>query len=56
MKCPACKKGLKLINPLQGQEYICVNNACPANKEVRDRGFVGCVEFYGSQEEINKQW
>jgi hypothetical protein len=56
MKCPACNKGLKLINPSQGHEYICINEECPANKEARDMGFVGYFEFYGSQEEIDMQW
>ena len=53
MKCPACKKRLRLINPVQRGEYVCDNEQCPANKEDR-----GCyAEFYGvSQEEIDKQW
>jgi len=58
MKCPACKKRLLLINPSQGKEYICPNEKCPANIQVRKRS--GCAngyaEFYGTQEEVNNQW
>jgi len=56
MKCPACKKGLRLINPSQRYEYICINENCPANKELKESGSSGYFEFYGTQEEINKQW
>ena len=51
MKCPACKKRLKLINPAQPGEFICDNEKCPANTE----HFI-YYEFYGTQDEINTQW
>ena len=49
MKCPACKKRLKLISPAQTGEYICDNEECPE----RD-GFGAYPEFYGmTQSEID---
>ena len=49
MKCPVCKKRLKLINPAQTGEYICDNDTCP------ERGGYGAYpEFYGrTQREID---
>ncbi len=49
MKCPACKKRLKLISSSQTGEYICGNEECPE----RTYGMI-CPEFYGrNQEEID---
>lgn len=50
MKCPACKKRLVLVNPVQTGEYICPDEDCPGNDEI------GVYqEYYGtSQEEIDR--
>ena len=55
MKCPACGQRLYKIQPGL-EEYVCRNEECPANKKLRDEGYFTFYEFYGSQEEINKQW
>ena len=49
MKCPACGKRIYVIQ--RGlEEYICVNEECPAK--------TGSVnpEWYGTQEQINKMY
>jgi len=53
-KCPDCGERLVKISGTD-KEYICANEDCPANVEDRKKGYVGHVEHYGSQEEINKQ-
>lgn len=49
MKCPACRKRLKLINPSQSGEYICDNEKCPERTHP-----MSCPEFYGkTQKEVD---
>lgn len=53
-KCPDCGERLKKI-PYHDGEYICANDKCPANiKEIKE-GHFSHAEYYGTQEEINKQ-
>ena len=52
MKCPDCGKKLSRIEYTKN-EYICINDDCLANKELRSSIH---IEYYGdTQEEINKQ-
>ena len=52
MKCPACKKRLRIINPAQTGEYICDNDKCPERDDISI-----FPEFYGmTQEEINNNY
>lgn len=53
-KCPDCGKRLVKISGTD-KEYICVNNGCPANIKSNKDGVFSHVEYYGTQEEINKQ-
>jgi len=53
-KCPDCGKRLVKIPGTDG-EYICANDDCPANIREQELGHAGHAEYYGTQEEINKQ-
>ena len=53
-KCPDCGERLVKISGTD-KEYICANNDCPANIKSNKDGIFSHVEYYGTQEEINKQ-
>ena len=53
-KCPDCGERLVKISGADS-EYICSNDDCPANIRERKLGLAGHAEYYGTQEEINKQ-
>lgn len=53
-KCPDCGERLVKI-PGTDKEYICANEDCPANKRRRKMMLFTHAEYYGTQEEINKQ-
>jgi len=51
MKCPMCRSRLVGIPPLSQEEWLCINDDCPANKDTSCH-----AEFYGTtQKEINTQ-